>query len=289
MRASLSAIRVFEAAARLGSFKDAAGELGLTSTAVSHRVRGLEGDLGVDLFRRSHRKVELTQAGAELLEAARAAVSLLENAIDRISSETRSVTLTTTPAFAALWLAPRISEFQAQFPNLSLRTEASHTSIDLERTRGIDAAVRYSLSTSSEGQLLVREGFKAFASPGTFARQAETRSVAVLSYRWRSRGLENLALDPWETALGQHGSLKVISYDDEHHAALAAVSGKGIVVLSDVLAQHLVSSALLEDVLPDVSIPGHCYRIMVPNRTRADRDTRQVLEWLQDEMRSLRT
>ena len=59
-RPSLAAMRVFEAAARLGSFKEAAGELAMTPTAVSHRIRNLEEELGQPLFRRSHRKVELT-------------------------------------------------------------------------------------------------------------------------------------------------------------------------------------------------------------------------------------
>lgn len=112
-RVSLSAIRVFEAAARLGSFKDAADELAMTPTAVSHRIRGLEGELGTALFSRSHRKADLTAAGDELFEASRAAVSVVDAAIERIGSAQRSVTMTTTPAFAALWLAPRLQALQA--------------------------------------------------------------------------------------------------------------------------------------------------------------------------------
>lgn len=288
-RVSLAAIRVFEAAARLGSFRAAADELGLTPTAVSHRIRNLEAGLGLPLFRRSHRKVDLTAAGADLFEAARTAVAVIDAAADRLVSAERGVTLATTPAFAALWLAPRLSAFQAAVPDVALRVESAHAPVDLERTRGVDLAVRYRPRSATDGRLLARESFAAFAAPALARPTAGGAAVgaALLACRWHTPALPELPLAVFETALGARVRERVI-FDDEHHAALAAVSGKGIAVLSDVLAGHLVTASLLQEVDLRPRADGHCYRLLEAPHARTRREVTRVTEWLLDETAGFR-
>jgi LysR family glycine cleavage system transcriptional activator len=288
-RISLSSIRVFEAAARLGSFKEAADELGMTPTAVSHRIRGLEADLGTALFSRSHRKADLTAAGDELFEASRAAVSVVDAAIERIGASRHSVTLTTTPAFAALWLAPRLQAFQAAVPGVTLRVEASHAVVDLERVRGVDLAIRYSPRGSTAGELLALECFRAFAAPSVAIKGRGGIWPPLLVSRWQSSDLDDIPLRPFEAAFGQPRERSPVIFDDEHHAALAAVSGSGIVILSDVLGQDMVASGLLAELSPDVSLPGHCYRLQTAGRSAAGKDVGRVIQWLLDETRCCRS
>lgn len=284
-RPSLAAMRVFEAAARLGSFKEAAGELAMTPTAVSHRIRNLEEELGQPLFRRSHRKVELTSAGVELFEAARGAVALLDAAFERLDAGARIVCVSATPAFAALWLAPRLSALAAALPGVTLRLEASHAPADLERVRDIDLAVRYgSRSPTGTGRVLAGERFRAYAAPHVAQGSPEAFDrLPLLTCRWQARDLAPVSLEVFEAHRGD-GAPPALSFDDEHHAALAAVSGKGIVILSEILAGHLVEAGLLAEPWPEASVAGHAYRLLAAPASAVRRDVRRVAAWLEAEL-----
>ena len=105
---SLGALHAFEAAARLGSFKAAATELALSPTAVSHRIRTLEAQLGKPLFERRTRAVVLTADGRLLAEAVSGSFAAIAEAAARIRRPERSrVILALTPEFARQWLVPR--------------------------------------------------------------------------------------------------------------------------------------------------------------------------------------
>ena len=121
---SLSALRSFEAAARLQSFKLAAEELSVSATSISHQVRALEETLEVRLFLRKTRAVELTQEGRILLQATGNGFDTIAAGVERLRREQRrSVTLSTTPSFAARWLVPRLASFNAGHPDIALRLD----------------------------------------------------------------------------------------------------------------------------------------------------------------------
>ena len=106
----LSALRVFEAAARHPNFSAAATELHLTPGAVSRQVTTLERQLGVALFVREARRNRLTPAGAHLADRVRTAFGTLRDAVRDLGQEqTRRVVVTALPSFAARWLVPRLS------------------------------------------------------------------------------------------------------------------------------------------------------------------------------------
>jgi LysR family glycine cleavage system transcriptional activator len=140
----LDALRVFEAAARLGSFNAAAEELNLSPSAVSHRMRGLEDFLGVALFDRRNRRVEATEAGLAYAAAVRGALETLRAATRRLASDRRArpLTLSLAPAFAARWLVPRLGRFQARHPDIELRF-ATNSRLAAFGDGDVDAAVRY--------------------------------------------------------------------------------------------------------------------------------------------------
>ncbi|MGH6949673.1 MAG: LysR substrate-binding domain-containing protein [Vitreimonas sp.] len=138
----LSALRAFEAAARLGSFTKAAEELAMTQAAVSYQVKVLEDRLGVALFARIGRGVELTSAGRRMSLQVSEAFGLLRTAVagsTRAGSGTLQITA--APTFAANWLVPRLGAFEARHPDFGVRVDASSQVEDL-RTSEFDVAVR---------------------------------------------------------------------------------------------------------------------------------------------------
>ncbi|WP_086479068.1 transcriptional regulator GcvA [Oceanospirillum sanctuarii] len=140
----MNALRVFEAAARNESFAQAAEELFITASAVSHQIKSLEGYLGLSLFRRNKRKVELTAAGAQYLQSVRGALDEIEAATYRLTSnpERDVVTISVAPNFLIRWLMPRMNRFQALFPDVELQISASSGLIDFNK-QNTDMAVYY--------------------------------------------------------------------------------------------------------------------------------------------------
>jgi LysR family glycine cleavage system transcriptional activator len=138
----LSAIRVFEAAARLLSFTRAADELGMTQAAVSWQVKALERRLDQPLFRRLPREVALTPAGERLARAATEAVSALRSAVsDIVDTGAGVLTITTLQTFATRWLAQRLGGFQVAHPDIAVRLDTDSRVRDLLRGEA-DLALR---------------------------------------------------------------------------------------------------------------------------------------------------
>jgi LysR family glycine cleavage system transcriptional activator len=123
---------VFEAAARHLSFKEAANELHITQAAVSHQVKSLEEYLGVELFRRAGRGVQLTEAARACLPRLRDGFDALAAAVEMIrerGAETELV-ITAPPVFTARWLMPRLADFSKRAPKVEVRVVASSKMVD---------------------------------------------------------------------------------------------------------------------------------------------------------------
>ena len=143
----LDALRVFEAAARRLSFAAAAAELHLTASAVSHRIKALEGQLGLVLFERLTRKVRLTAAGRAYAAAVGDAIAILREATRRLAAEAnRPLNVSVTPLFGARWLLPRLARFEAAHPGISVRLIGTSRLADFAAD-GVDCAVRFGRGT----------------------------------------------------------------------------------------------------------------------------------------------
>lgn len=139
---SLDLLKGFEAAARNLSFTKAAAELFVTQSAVSRQIQALEDQLGVALFRRSHRELRLTEEGQTLYKTSAEVLRLLRDVAGRLGARPGMLTITTTASFAALWLVPRLNDFRRLHPGIDMRLDATNEIQDLER-EGIDLAIRY--------------------------------------------------------------------------------------------------------------------------------------------------
>jgi len=138
----LSAVRVFEAAARHLNFTRAAGELGMTQAAVSYQVKLLEERLGVPLFLRGARRVELTEAGARIAPAATQALDILGSAFQAARHDSEAVlVISSLHTFASNWLAKRLGGFQLAHPEIAVRLEISSHIVDFAREE-VDVGLR---------------------------------------------------------------------------------------------------------------------------------------------------
>jgi LysR family glycine cleavage system transcriptional activator len=137
-------LRAFEAVARRLSFRAAAEDLHLTQSAISRQIRGLEDELGAPLFLRGTRHVELTAAGATLLQTVGPLIERLDASVRqiRLARSRRAVSLTTFPSFASLWLIPRLQAFHRDHPGIDIRVSAADAMVDLDDPE-LDLAIRY--------------------------------------------------------------------------------------------------------------------------------------------------
>ncbi|MGQ0544435.1 MAG: transcriptional regulator GcvA [Betaproteobacteria bacterium] len=128
----LNALRVFEAAARHLSFKEAANELSITQAAVSHQIKTLEEYLGVELFRRAGRGVQLTEAARAALPRLREGFDALAAAVEAVRERAQETDLVITapPVFAARWLMPRLPDFAKREPRIDVKVVASSKMVD---------------------------------------------------------------------------------------------------------------------------------------------------------------
>jgi LysR family transcriptional regulator, glycine cleavage system transcriptional activator len=132
----LRALTAFEAAARLGSFRLAAAELGITRSAVSHQVKALEQQLGLQLFKRDARRAELTQAGHAYFPPVR-------DAFDQIEAQTRNLrpavadnelTIQVYVTVALKWLIPRLHDFERRYPDMKVKLSTAYFDWDFDET-----------------------------------------------------------------------------------------------------------------------------------------------------------
>lgn len=140
----LTALRAFDAAARHMSFAQAASELNVTPAALSFQIKSLEEHLGVPLFRRLNRAVELTEAGRSLAPGAAEGFQTLSAAwlATKRLQDNSNLTVTAGPAMTAKWLAPRLYDFARAHPEIDLRFSATLRNMDLARD-DVDVAIRF--------------------------------------------------------------------------------------------------------------------------------------------------
>src|SRR3546814_846893 len=164
----LNTLRLFEAAGRHKSFKNAAEELHVTPSAVSHGIQTLEDWLGTPLFHRGARGLSLTPTGDAFLPYVREALTLLANASERVPGRraTGALAVSVAPTFASRWLIPKLGKFQAEHPDIAitLNTSRNHVQFPLD---GQDLAIRMARKeqAGSDWIHLVRETLVPVCSP----------------------------------------------------------------------------------------------------------------------------
>lgn len=289
----LSSLRAFEAAARHGSFKQAASELAVTPTAISHQIRFLEETTGLTLFERQVRKVVLTEAGARLYPVLRDGFNAFEATLAQLTrGVARSeVTISATSAFTAQWLAPRVASFGLLHPDIDLLLHASDTPVDVAGA-AVDIAIRYGRGPypGAEAEAMFSDRFAPVASPALGPLTLDDLDrVPLIGFRWAHPDPLNPTWELWHASAGlpwprRPGQLR---FSDEGHAIQAALAGQGIALVSLALvAQDLAAGRLVQPFGPQIA--GHTYHLVTSAGRARQAAVKAALVWLRAEMRAQR-
>ncbi|MBS9476548.1 LysR substrate-binding domain-containing protein [Ancylobacter radicis] len=286
----LAALRAFEAAGRLESFKRAAAELGVTPTAISHQIRQLEAELGVALFHRQTRKVALTEEGRALHGPVRLGFDTMAEAVDRLRHRpARQVaTLSATVAFTARLLVPRAARFRARFPGWDLRLHAADEPVDLAAGEA-DAAIRYGAGPypGLQAEDLMAERFAPVCAPHLGIATPDDLAHATLIHTESLSFAPQASVPSWRRFADIAGlrGLDVaggISLNDESSAIQAAIAGQGIALVSLTLVAAELATGILTQPFGPI-LEGLRYRFLAPARS-SERPATQVLrQWVSEE------
>lgn len=194
---SMQTLRAFEAAARHESYSAAAQELGLTHGAISHRIRELEAQLGVTLFRRTGRTMTPTRETVTLLAQVREALGLLQRALPDVAHSTPGrLVISVHPSLATRWLVPRIGSFLRAAPDLSVEVR-SVADLGEFLSHGVDIAIRYGSGTwgNATGERIAGEVLFPVCSPAyrdahRIRKPGDLRRCRLLRHAWQ-------AWQPW--------------------------------------------------------------------------------------------
>ncbi|GAA5173227.1 transcriptional regulator GcvA [Niveibacterium umoris] len=249
----LSALRMFEAAARHPTFSAAADELAVTHGAVSQQVRALEEWLGVSLFQRSGRRVTLTPEGVSFAATANEALCRIGDAaaILRRRTNPNRLTITTMPSFAARWLAPRISRFLDVEPGVEFSIVTTAQVLDFARD-GVDVAIRVGFGPYPEANAvrLMADTLLVVASPNYARGELPTSPEALAShpliredYPFWNDWFRGAGLSLNEPRNG-------LVFNDSSLALQAAIDGRGIAVTRRSIASGELAAGRLVKVFP---------------------------------------
>lgn len=284
---SLRAILAHAAAARLGSFTEAARELNVTQGAVSRQIQELELTLGATLFVRAGPKLSLTETGRVFAESSARALNLLHEAVAAAQSgrEARYVTLSMLPSVATKWLAPRLGRFITRKPEIDLRVSASRNLVDIE-SEGIDAAIRYGKGKwpGLTAELLGGETVTPVCAPAYAARLGLSEPAQLARATLLLSDIE----EDWavwfaEAGLPGGGLPRGPRLGDDAANLQAAIDGQGVALgRSRLVADDLASGRLIAPV--DIRLTASfSYWFVTPAHAAAAPDLIAVRDWVRAE------
>lgn len=269
------------------SFKKAAEELAVTPTAVSHQIKLLEETLGQKLFERRTRQVIITEAGQQLLPPLRDGFDLMAGAVERIAANRvhRSVVISTTTAFAAHWLVPRLTRFRQRHPAITLSVLASDEIVNLEAGKA-DLAVRLADSRPAEHNptALFSDQFTLVASPAlNISGRDDLERTPLIQFDWYRARPDMPSWPKWLAAAGLDSFTRwpQLRFNEESHAFQAAIAGQGAALLSLAIAGDALRRGLLVQPF-ETTIPGQTYYLL-RGRPATGSSVDAVSAWILDE------
>ncbi|BCO18262.1 LysR family transcriptional regulator [Alteromonas sp. KC3] len=278
MQVSLPALKAFEAAARLGSFKRAAEELSLTPTAVSHHITNLEQRLGTTLFVRRARQIALTDNGKVLSSAATQGFATIAIALETVVASEKDINIATTSSFAALVLIPALQQFYTEHPEIKVNItsgeniEASKFTLPI-RLGDIDKQI--------PSDMLKRERFNLFCGPNAELDFSHRRQLSIYTTEWKNSALPKVPLQEWILANNlDHQQLSVKYFDQELFGIQQALLENAYVFCSQTLAQNYLASGVLSEAHTTAVNSSLCYYI-ANKEALTSRHNVKFIEWLE--------
>jgi LysR family glycine cleavage system transcriptional activator len=282
-RLPLGALRVFEAVATHLSFSAAADALNVTPAAVSQQIKTLEGYIQVPLFRRTGRRVEITDEGLELLPAVRAGLEKLESALQQIKHYRRAgpLQISTLASFLQIWLLPRIRSFRRKYPNVDLRFHTSRELVDFSRT-ATHVAIRFGRGNypNLHSEKILDDWLVPVASPDLIKQHGMIeRGMNLGKYPLLESGDE-----PWSvwTQTDEEAAWlsRAPSIDDSAGLLAAAEEGLGYVLARWTLVTRALHRGTLRLAGKGALPYGSAYYFVCPKNLLALPKVAQFREWL---------
>lgn len=284
---SLNGLKAFEAAARHLNFRLAAEELGVTQGAVAQQVRGLEAELGLQLFERLPRTLALTGEGRAYIADIRRAFEIITRATADLKPQPVRLAISTTPTFASKWLIPRLPDLTTRHPELDIHIVATDR-ISNFQIDGVDLAVRHGHPPFGPGlasQLLFRQEIIAACSPLALKEHGMPETLAQLAAFALLQDAHNF----WPEFIEQHfgttapkqdvQAFRRISFNQTSHAIDAAVAGQGIVLATrNFIANDLAEQRLVQ--LGNFALQGPSDFYLVWPRHRKSAALEAVKSWM---------
>ena len=285
----LTTLRSFEASARLLSFSKAADELHVTHGAVSRAVRHLEDHVGIKLFKRKVRAVNLTPTGASYAASVRDVLDRLAAATGVIMDQQSMgvLNISTVDSFAAKWLIPRLFRFRQAHGDIEVRLATSEKLADFVND-GIDIGIRYGRGRypGITAELLMREEVFPVCSPLLLKGAHPLKNAADLKHHTLIHDAFEIDWATWLKTAGVEGvdPHRGPRFESSDHAVQAAVQGEGVVLgRSALVADDLRAGRLVRPF--SMSLPADlAYYVAYPAQTPQRPKVRAFRDWLFEEV-----
>lgn len=286
----LKSVLAFEAAARHRSFKKAAEELCVTSSAVSHQVRALEEWLGVALFARGAHSAELTDCGrryARELTPLLDRLTAVSNAERASRKKKKPVAIQTTDSFATRWLIPRLPEFAALHADAAVKI-ITHDFREQLRESEADAGILFMQSGArcdAHARLLFAEEIFPVCAPALLQKHGEVRIEELPRMPLIHDDNLGLSWAEWFHAAGKPAAAVHINvetgahYNHSHLALHAAELGEGFALASSVLTQTARTAGRLTAPFAETVNAGGGYYLALPPAA-ATGDCKKFVDWI---------
>lgn len=286
-RPPLQALQGFVAAARAGNLSRAAEAMHLTTSALSHQVKGLEERLGCRLFVRGSRGVTLTDEGERLLERVAPHLDAITRALQPFAARRDDVlTISVTPSMASAWLVPRLGRFLAAQPQVEINLQSDATVVDFARNQTVDAALRIGTGhwPGVVAEHLFDEWLVPMASPALLARLGPASPDGLRDWP--------LVGDPdgqWRRWFDLHGGTPPARYvahlDDSEAMHRAALEGVGVILGRLTRARLLLDSGQLQALDMGRLKTDYAHYLVYPSRSASHRGLLAFRDWLHGEAR----
>lgn len=287
----LKSLLAFEAAARHLSFTDAANELSLTQGAISYQVKQLEESLGIKLFHRRTRQIELTSEGFRFFEVTQQMLQKLEDEVQLIAPNKNKnqyvLTISVSTFFATRWLSQRLGKFLSQFPEITLRLQHSVNNPEF-MVDDVDMAIRWGNGDfpNCHAELLFSMPMKAYCSPKLLQGKSAIKTLFDLKEQtFLKDQVSNDYFKDWLNITGINdldlSNSPVIV--DPNVRIQSAIDGQGIILGNPLLQDECERGDLLE-LFGEIQLEGLGFYLIYKEQSYQSHALSQFNKWLLDQV-----
>lgn len=284
---SLNALRAFVTIAKHGNLKDAAKELFVTSSALSHQIKNMEDSLGLPLFHRSQSGLTLTQSGDTIYPDLADAFDKIEQSILKLGKHEQRVILNISmlSTFAMRWFIPRLSDFQKQHSNIEIRISTSINQVDFSR-EDMDCAIRsgHGAWPKLHAEHLFSETFTPVCAPDIAKEMLSPKDLA-----YQTLLHARLRPDDWQAWLAAlNVDIHIINeqtFETRNFAIQAATDGVGIAIVDPSLVAKEIKAERLVTPFPQTLANESAYYLVYPEKNKDLKHIKMFQTWLLEQVK----